>query len=208
MGTKEYHHQYYLRNQEKIRTRSAAYYRENSDAMLQLMKVRNKKRTPDEIERDKKYHQEWYEEHKVERSTKAKEDYRENADEIKARVRKYRELLPSDKRKQWNRVSVLNKFHTTEQWYRTKLAEQNGHCALCSRKREENGNRLAIDHNHQCCPKSGSCGKCLRGILCRRCNLRLGNLDELLSLGMVLAKHHTGWFARVVKYLKQYRVIT
>ena len=205
---KEYHHQYYLRNQEKIKARSAAYYRKNSDAMLQLMKVRSKKRTPEEIERDKKYHQKWNEDHKAEQSAKAKEDYRINAETIKARVRRYYRRLPEDKLALVSRQIVLRKFHTTKEWYETKLAEQDGHCALCSRKREENGNRLAIDHDHGCCAKSGSCGKCLRGILCRRCNLRSGNLDELLSLGMVLAKHHTGWFARVVKYLKQYRVNT
>jgi hypothetical protein len=205
MGTKEYHRQYYLKNREKLKARSAAYYQENSDAMLQLSRIRSKKRTPKEIERDKQYHREWHEKHKAEQAEKAREYYQENATTIKIRVRKYRALLPGDKRKEWGRGSVLGKFHTTETWYEAKLAEQDGHCALCSREREENGNRLAIDHDHGCCPKSGSCGKCLRGILCRRCNLRLGNLDEFLSLGMILGDIHVGWFARAVDYLRKYR---
>lgn len=44
---------------------------------------------------------------------------------------------------------------------------------------------LHVDHDHSCCPagKFGtgnkkSCGKCVRGWLCRGCNMGLGNLQE------------------------------
>lgn len=44
---------------------------------------------------------------------------------------------------------------------------------------------LHVDHNHDCCPsgKYGTgnkraCGKCVRGWLCRGCNMGLGNLQE------------------------------
>ncbi len=207
MGTREYHREYYRRNAEKLRERSKAYYRKNFDAALQQERVRSANRTPEEVERDAQYHREWYEKHKAEQAEKAKEYYQENAPSIKARVRRYRTLLPDDKRKAWGRSSVLGKFHTTEAWYESKLAGQEAHCALCPRQREENGNRLAIDHDHRCCAGSGSCGKCLRGLLCRRCNLRLGNLDEFLSLGMVIGHGHSGWFERAMEYLQIYESV-
>lgn len=103
------------------------------------------------------------------------------------------------------RAAVLRKFHTTEEWYSARLAEQDGHCALCAREREENGNRLAIDHDHECCGGTGSCGNCLRGLLCRGCNVRLGTLIAILSVGLILGIGHTGWAAKAVGYLEKYK---
>lgn len=33
-----------------------------------------------------------------------------------------------------------------------------------------------VDHDHTCCPGERSCGKCVRGWLCRSCNVAEGNL--------------------------------
>lgn len=36
-----------------------------------------------------------------------------------------------------------------------------------------------VDHDHNCCPGSDkSCGKCVRGLLCKKCNTGIGMLGD------------------------------
>lgn len=51
-----------------------------------------------------------------------------------------------------------------------------GICQLCGESVE--GKQMHIDHDHSCCPGKGSCGTCVRGILCRNCNVGLGFLKD------------------------------
>lgn len=53
------------------------------------------------------------------------------------------------------------------------LNSQNNHCALC-----EETEGLEIDHDHGCCPKRPTCGKCTRGLLCDRHNRGIGFFTE------------------------------
>ena len=71
------------------------------------------------------------------------------------------------------------------------LRSQGGVCAVCGT--DEPGSKFwAVDHDHSCCPGPGSCGKCVRGILCGACNLGLGafrdNPDSLRSAVEYLAR--------------------
>lgn len=63
--------------------------------------------------------------------------------------------------------------------YEAMLAAQDGGCAICKRPPREGERRFAIDHDHSCCPGGygRTCGKCVRGLLCHRCNLGLGYLE-------------------------------
>lgn len=58
------------------------------------------------------------------------------------------------------------------------LESQGGVCACCGT--DKPGSKgWCIDHDHACCPESGrSCGSCIRGILCSRCNLVLGSVED------------------------------
>jgi hypothetical protein len=70
-------------------------------------------------------------------------------------------------------VAPWKRHHLTEKEYNSLLNMFNGRCHVC---REEEA--TSIDHDHTCCPQNRSCGKCVRGILCRGCNTALGSLKE------------------------------
>jgi hypothetical protein len=73
--------------------------------------------------------------------------------------------------------------------YDAMLASQGGVCATCHRPGADT--RLQIDHDHRCCPGRTSCGKCVRGLLCARCNILLGRLRD-----------DRGFLLRLVAYLE------
>ena len=69
------------------------------------------------------------------------------------------------------------RYGITRQQLKAMLAEQGGRCAIC-RQPPEPGKVLAVDHDHSCCPGRFSCGRCVRGLLCARCNTLLGKVRD------------------------------
>lgn len=69
---------------------------------------------------------------------------------------------------------TIVRYNLTVDKYNALLAAQNGLCAIagCSNKPTD------IDHDHSCCSGAYSCGKCVRGLLCRSCNLALGLIND------------------------------
>lgn len=55
-----------------------------------------------------------------------------------------------------------------------------GGCCICGQPQGDDagGRKLAVDHDHSCCPGTTSCGKCVRGVLCRGCNIGLSNFKD------------------------------
>lgn len=76
--------------------------------------------------------------------------------------------------------------------YDILLASQDGVCAGCSGPNTDKRG-WQVDHDHSCCSGIKSCGKCVRGILCRACNTVLGQVQDditrLVALANYLALH-------------------
>lgn len=63
------------------------------------------------------------------------------------------------------------RYGITAEQFDELLEKQGGACALCGRTEPDHKFGWQLDHDHNCCPtKARSCGKCVRGILCFRCN--------------------------------------
>lgn len=75
------------------------------------------------------------------------------------------------------RSSKFLRYGITVETYLEMLEQQSGVCKIC-RGANKNGFDLAVDHDHRCCPGKGSCGECVRGLLCRKCNSGIGLLAD------------------------------
>jgi len=89
-----------------------------------------------------------------------------------------------------HRKRVEAQYNLPPGGYDALYEAQGGRCYICTRA---NGStrRLAVDHDHACCPAGGSCGKCVRGLLCKPCNRALGH-----------ARDDAEFFERAARYLR------
>ena len=76
--------------------------------------------------------------------------------------------------------------------------DQNGLCAICQTEVYLDGpysaNKAVVDHDHNCCPTQKSCGKCIRALLCSKCNPALGLMcdnPERLRAAAYYIENHT-----------------
>ena len=81
------------------------------------------------------------------------------------------------RRGKWSQQNIK----ITNEEYESKYAKQEGKCSIC----KESFDSLCVDHNHD----TGE----IRGLLCKKCNLGLGNLKDSLEL-----------LRNAIDYLKEY----
>ncbi|WP_040828902.1 endonuclease domain-containing protein [Nocardia jiangxiensis] len=86
-----------------------------------------------------------------------------------------RERARKEKR---HRSTVEKKYGLPVGGYDAIKEFQDGKCYICRRATGAKKN-LATDHAHSCCDRQGSCGKCVRSLLCSPCNRGvLGHLRD------------------------------
>jgi len=72
-------------------------------------------------------------------------------------------------------------YGLTQEQYEAEIAKRNGLCDICKRP-QQNGFRLAVDHDHGCCDERHACDKCRRGLLCTNCNTLLGSAHDSVEV--------------------------
>jgi hypothetical protein len=71
---------------------------------------------------------------------------------------------------------LKSRYGLTVDAFNALVLQQLGQCLICRRSLTDA--RLAVDHDHNCCPGSTTCGKCIRGVLCHQCNVALGLMGD------------------------------
>jgi hypothetical protein len=111
--------------------------------------------------------------------------------DIKAARRRRSYAQEDPARRAANRL--LWKWGLTDDAVAERLAAQGGRCAICPAREPGGRGGWHVDHDHACCPAGRSCGRCIRGLLCTRCNVGLGNFrddPELLHRAAAYLTHH------------------
>ena len=124
---------------------------------------------------------------------KAKEKYR-NSPKGKATEENYYKNHCSsvEGKEQFRKIHLKRMFNIGIDDYDKLFKAQKGRCAICFETQEDRN--LAVDHDHKCCPGEKSCGKCIRGLLCQKCNTILGLGDDSILL-----------FQEVIRYIEKER---
>lgn len=104
--------------------------------------------------------------------------------------------------------SVCRRFGLYPGEYAEILAAQGGRCFICQRATGK-AKRLAVDHDHKCCPELPACGNCVRGLVCGWCNEHvIGHLrDNVLAARRLLVLLGGGGVGPVLRARRAARAI-
>jgi hypothetical protein len=129
----------------------------------------------------------WQKNNPVRVNVVKKQRYARKREEINA-VRRNRY---DTEKARWNNLKRL--YRVSREWYELQILKQNGRCAICGTDAENSKRKMAVDHDHSCCTKTPTCGKCNRGILCHPCNMALH-----------LVERDRDWMHTATRYLDRY----
>lgn len=78
--------------------------------------------------------------------------------------------------RRWARLRRM--YGLTPEAFAELLESQGGCCAICRTPEPSGRGYWHVDHDHSCCSGEESCGECVRGLLCSRCNQAIGLLGD------------------------------
>lgn len=119
--------------------------------------------------------QTWHERNRERRRQTKSEWRKQNRAKLAAQKRDYYKRHPEMAKRKSHRAAVRHHGITLRQWDEMLIA-QCGRCAICEGPMTD----PCVDHDHACCDgEASNCGKCVRGLLCRRCNSILGYAGDV-----------------------------
>lgn len=108
----------------------------------------------------------------------------------KTKIEEKKKIWRDNNRDILNSRSLFIRYKITQEQYNKLYNEQNGKCSICNNvetNKHQNGNikKLSVDHNH----KTGK----IRGLLCWRCNLVLGKINEDINISTKITEYIQKW---------------
>ena len=120
--------------------------------------------------------------------------YASNVPKFRENARNWKKVNPERARVSMRNARLRREYGVSQQRYEEMLAGQGGRCAICRTDepgitRNKDLKIFRIDHDHNCCPGKRSCGACVRGLLCNRCNSGIGMLNDDPDVVMAAAAY-------------------
>ena len=137
-------------------------------------------------ERKKLYNQEYFKKNRYKCYENSNKFYSKNKIEInnKRRLRFANDLEYRNKKLSQNKVDKLwRRSGIRKSKFQELYNKQNGCCGICFNFFSPVFKNLPrVDHDHNCCSNTQSCGNCVRGLLCFNCNTGLGFFNDNIQL--------------------------
>lgn len=95
--------------------------------------------------------------------------------------------MTNSQRKRWAKYGV------SPDEFEMMVEGQGGACAICGNYETRGSGVLSVDHNRAHCQGENSCGRCVRGLLCNRCNSSIGRFEDDPDLLRKAAEYLEAW---------------
>lgn len=111
---------------------------------------------------------------------KSREKYAADPEPIREAARRYRREKPGRNGRDRDKPAEYKwRYGITAQQVAEMAEAQNQLCYLCNEPLDfETPRRMHIDHDKSCCRGRRSCGACVRGLACDKCNLGIGHFGD------------------------------